>query len=70
MIETALREVRTTRELSSGASLSELLDYYRRVHDEVSALWREHGQYTYLHHLNAIFGYQRLIVRETNLKQF
>jgi hypothetical protein len=47
-----------------------LLDYYRSVDDQVTALWREYGQHVYLHHLNALFGYQPLIIRETNLKRF
>jgi hypothetical protein len=47
-----------------------LLDYYRIVNDRVTALWRDNGQHVYLHHLNALFGYQPLLIRETNLKQF
>lgn len=47
-----------------------LLDYYRTVNDRVTALWRDNGQHVYLHHLNALFGYQPLLIRETNLKQF
>jgi hypothetical protein len=40
------------------------------VNDRVSALWRGHGQHVYLHHLNALFGYAPLVIRETNLKRF
>lgn len=65
-----ISEVRTTRPLTDGASAAELIGYYRGIHDEVSALWRDHGQHAYLHHLNALFGYQPLIIRETNLKRF
>ncbi len=52
------------------SSLENVLDYYRGVHQAVSTLWREHGQHAYLHHLNAVFGYQLLIIQETNLKRF
>ena len=52
------------------SSTSALLDYYRTVNDRVSALWRMHGQHVYLHHLNALFGYAPLVIRETNLKRF
>ena len=51
-------------------STAALLDYYETVNDRVSALWRGHGQHVYLHHLNALFGYAPLVIRETNLKRF
>jgi hypothetical protein len=47
-----------------------LLDYYASVNDRVTALWRDYGQHAYLHHLNALFGYEPLVIRETNLKRF
>jgi len=63
------------REVAAGQPLAEpspaaLLDYYRTVNDRVTALWRDNGQQAYLHHLNALFGYQPLVIRETNLKRF
>ncbi|MDX1514456.1 MAG: hypothetical protein R3174_12020 [Gammaproteobacteria bacterium] len=65
-----MSEVRATRPLSARASVVTLLDYYREINDEVSTLWRNQGQHVYFHHLNALFGYQPLIIRETNLKRF
>ncbi|MFT5391212.1 MAG: hypothetical protein ACI8PT_001406 [Gammaproteobacteria bacterium] len=47
-----------------------LLDRYAAISARVDQLWREQGQHVYLHHLNAIFGYQPLVIRETNLKRF
>ena len=47
-----------------------LLDYYGEVNARVTALWRDYGQHVYLHHLNALFGYAPLVIRETNLKRF
>jgi hypothetical protein len=47
-----------------------LLDYYAAVNNRVTALWRDLGQHVYLHHLNALFGYEPLVIRETNLKRF
>jgi hypothetical protein len=63
------------REVAAGQPLAEasptmLLDHYRGVDERVTALWRDHGQHVYLHHLNALFGYQPLVIRETNLKRF
>ena len=47
-----------------------LLDRYQTINERVTTLWREQGQHAYLHHLNALFGYQPLVIRETNLKRF
>ena len=63
-------ETKADRPPPDRASMPDLLQYYRDLHGEVSDLWREHGQHAYLHHLNAVFGYQLLIIRETNLKRF
>jgi hypothetical protein len=40
-----------------------LLERYRRISREIDDLWREQGQHAYLHHLNALFGYQPLLIR-------
>ncbi len=63
-------EAKSGRPSVDGASLHEVVEYYREINTAVSTLWREHGQHAYLHHLNAVFGYQFLIIQETNLKRF
>ena len=64
-----IRQV-TAGQPNADSSPAALLDYYRVVHERVSDLWRDHGQHAYLHHLNALFGYQPLIIRGTDLKRF
>ena len=64
-----IRQV-TAEQPLENPSPATLLDYYRTVNDRVTALWRDNGQQVYLHHLNALFGYQPLVIRETNLKRF
>ncbi|NIV48393.1 MAG: hypothetical protein GWN46_17135 [Gammaproteobacteria bacterium] len=64
-----IRQVTADKPLDNP-SPDALLDYYRTVNDRVGELWRIHGQHAYLHHLNALFGYELLIIRETNLKRF
>ena len=64
-----IRQVKAEQPLEDS-SPDALLEYYHTVNDRVSALWRVHGQHAYLHHLNALFGYELLIIRETNLKRF
>ena len=47
----------------NGKALPDLLERYRRISREIDELWREQGQHAYLHHLNALFGYQPLLIR-------
>lgn len=41
-------------------SLQEDLAFYRKVEESVTAAWKKEGCHAYLHHLNAIFGYEPL----------
>jgi hypothetical protein len=36
----------------------------------VSDLWQEEGRHAFLHHLNALFGYESLVVYEKKLMTF
>lgn len=36
---------------------------YRNVQESITALWREQGQHVMLHHLNAVYAYQPLLIR-------
>ncbi len=44
----------------SGRSIPELLQEYERVDQRVTETWQNEGGHAFLHHLNAIFGYQHL----------
>ena len=50
--------------------LAALIAHYRGVNEDVSALWRDNAQHAWLHHLNALFGYQPVLIRELRLMQF
>lgn len=65
-----IEEVSAEDPLPEYSDMTAVLDYYRTVNDRVNTLWREQGQHAYLHHLNALFGYQPLVIQETNLKRF
>lgn len=53
------------REMPAGTDeVPALLDRYGQVQDEISEIWRIQGQHAYLHHLNAIFGYQPMFIRK------
>ena len=65
-----IREVAAGREPPPARDLQALVAHYAAVHDEVTALWREAGQHAWLHHLNALFGYQPLVFQERRLLRF
>lgn len=39
---------------------------YREVQKQLNVFWREHGQHPLLHHLNALFGYEEMIIIDRN----
>jgi hypothetical protein len=51
-------------------SLKKMLSFYQQVNESIKILWREEGCHAMLHHLNAIFGYEPLFVREVNLRRY
>jgi hypothetical protein len=66
-----IREVATRT--SSGkppANLAETLAFYEEVNAAIDKMWQEEGQHAFLHHLNAIFGYEPLVVRHQFLLGF
>lgn len=46
------------------SSLSGVLEQYRQADTAITSIWREEGQHAFLHHLNAIFGYEPLLIRK------
>jgi len=47
-----------------------LLEGYRKVNEVIQEKWRREGSHAFLHHLNAIFGYDPLVVYERRLMNF
>jgi hypothetical protein len=37
-------------------------ELYQKIHQQITALWTQHGQHAWLHHLNAIYGYSPLAI--------
>lgn len=44
--------------------LSDMLEDYRRIDDEITLLWKKEGQHVLLHHLSAVFGYKPMTLRK------
>jgi len=57
-------------ELGDETDYPGLLAHYREVDARLNLQWRDYGQHAYLHHLNAIFGYQPVRVRTRELMRF
>lgn len=45
-------------------TLEELVSRYDEIHEAVTLSWEKEGQHAFLHHLNALFGYQPLLVQK------
>ncbi len=51
-------------------ALDDLVAFYGMIEQEVLRIWQEKGNHAFLHHLNAIFGYEPLVVHEKRMMQF
>jgi len=52
------------------SSPKKVLSFYEQVNQGIKILWQEQGCHSLLHHLNAIFGYEPVLVRELHFRQF
>ena len=50
--------------------LDALLAFYQRVNEAVTATWQKEGQHAFLHHLNALFGYEPIDITEQRPRRF
>ena len=51
-------------ELASHESNIDGIDAkYKKVQDDITRIWREQGQHAMLHHMNAVYAYQPLLIR-------
>ena len=55
---------------SLPATLAGWIEYYKELNAKVTAVWRREGSHALLHHLNALFGYEPLVIREERLIRF
>ena len=51
-------------------TIDELLIFYKCINDKINELWKVKGQHSFLHHLNAVFGYEPLIIQRSMLMAF
>jgi len=48
---------------SRESSIGGLEAKYKKVQEDLTGIWREEGQHAVLHHLNAVYAYQPLLIR-------
>ncbi|TNC79455.1 MAG: hypothetical protein C9356_19095 [Oleiphilus sp.] len=58
LIEELLPDAETEKE-----TLDQKLARYHLANERLTELWREQGQHALLHHLNALFGYEALLIQ-------
>lgn len=56
--------------IQRAPSLKKLLSYYEKINKTMNTIWQEQGGHAFLHHLNAIFGYESVLVHEVQLRRF
>ena len=52
------------------ASMDEIEAFYGNINEFITESWQEEGRHALLHHLNAIFGYEPVVVYEKRLLTF
>jgi hypothetical protein len=51
-------------------TLDETLDFYKEINEAVENTWQKEGAHAFLHHLNAIFGYEPLFMGRQGQMRF
>ena len=65
-----IQQISREKGLAESMEYQELLEHYRKVAGSMNGQWRDFAQHAYFHHLSALYGYQPVKVRTTELKQF
>ena len=52
------------------SSPQEIEVFYKQINEKVTELWREKGRHAFMHHLNAIFGYESVVYWEKRYLTF
>jgi len=63
-------KARSSSVLTGSVDLDARIDFYADLNQRISRNWEQEGAHALLHHLNTIFGYEPLIIREERLIRF
>jgi hypothetical protein len=56
--------------VNEPSATGDLQEFYRRVNDAVKESWQAEGGHALLHHLNALFGYEPVVIYEKKMMNF
>ncbi len=62
--------VESTEIENSPATIEEMQIFYSGVNESITEVWRNKGRHAFLHHLNALFGYEPLLFYEEGPLRF
>jgi hypothetical protein len=51
-------------------SLQDKETLYKEVNAAITELWKQNGRHAFLHHLNALFGYEPVVLQEEQMLKF
>ena len=54
----------------SDMDISAQTAFYKKINNRVNSVWEQEGGHAFLHHLNALFGYQELYIIERSKTRF
>ena len=63
-LDLIVQQAQNTAAENPPSSLEGLQFFYQQLHQSINASWQQEGRHAFLHHLNAIFGYEPVIVYE------
>lgn len=52
------------------SSLKEQLIFYEQIRESIKTTWQTEGQHAFLHHINALFGYDPVLITKRDLQFF
>jgi len=58
------------QEAQAVSGFGELEKRYSEAGDSITSLWQHEGRHAFLHHLNALFGYEPLVIIERRHMRF
>jgi hypothetical protein len=69
-LDLVCRMARGDQPAGSPPTFDDLDERYAGTSADITALWQNEGRHAFLHHLNALFGYEPIVVVEKRLMRF
>ena len=53
-----------------GQDIAAQVEQFQQISESIDSVWEQNGGHAFLHHLNALFGYQELYIIERRRTRF